>query len=77
MVESGAFLEVADRELDLGVSTMIGLNLRERLGLVGDEGVVAPVGKELGLGADQPCAADDQSASAECALGDLGDPSGG
>ena len=31
VVESRAFLEVADRELDLGVAAVIGLDLRERL----------------------------------------------
>ena len=46
MVEAGALLEVADRELDLGVAAMIGLHEGERLVAVGDEGVVAPVGKE-------------------------------
>ena len=65
MVEPGAFLEVTDRELDLGVAAMVGLDERERLCAVGDEGVVAPVGEELGLGADQAGAADDEPAPAE------------
>ncbi len=55
---------------------MIVLDLRERLGAIGDEGVVAPVGKQLGLGADKTRAADDEPAHAQGALGDLGDPLG-
>ena len=74
MVEPGAFLEVADRELDLGVAAVIPLDLRQRLCAVGDEGVVAPVGEQLGLGADKSRAADDQPAPRQAALGDLGDP---
>jgi hypothetical protein len=65
VVESGALLEVADRELDLRVAAVIGLDLRERLRAVGDEGVLAPVRKQLCLGADEPRAADDESAPPE------------
>jgi hypothetical protein len=76
VVEAGALLEVADRELDLGVAALVGLDLGERLGAVGEEGVVAPVGKQLGLGAEEAGAANDEPASAQGALGDLGDPPG-
>ena len=37
VVESGALLEVADRELDLHVAAVIGLDLGERLCAVGDD----------------------------------------
>ena len=63
--------EVADRELDDGVLAMLSLDQLERLGAVGDEREVAPVGPELGLGADQAAAADDQSPPAGDRLGDL------
>ena len=75
--ESGAFLEVADRELDLRVAAVFGLDQGERLGAVGDEGVVAPVGEELCLRADQPGAADDQPTSASGASAISAIPSGG
>ena len=76
VVEAGALFQVADRKLDLGVAAMIGLDKRERLGAVGDEGVVTPVGKQLGLGANEACAANDEPAPAQRALGDLRDPYG-
>ena len=41
--------EVADRELDDGVLAVLGLDERERLGAVGDEREVPPVGQQLGL----------------------------
>lgn len=42
-------LEVADRQLDHGVAGVLCLDERQGLGAVGEEGEVAPVGKELGL----------------------------
>lgn len=65
VVESGALLEVADRELDLRVAAVVALYLRERLCAVGDEGVVAPVGEELRLSADESGAPDDESTRAQ------------
>ncbi len=61
---------------DLGVTAVIGLDLCERLAAVGDEGVVAQIGEELCLSADQSGAANDEPPPAECALGDPGDPVG-
>jgi hypothetical protein len=40
---------------------------------VGDKGVVAPAGEQLGLGADQAGAAHDQPVALVAGLGDLGD----
>ena len=52
--------EISDRELDDGVLSVLCLDHRKGVGAVGDEREVAPVGPELGLGADQAGAADDQ-----------------
>ena len=41
--------EVADRELDLGVLAMLAIDRVDLLAAVGEEGEVAPVGKQLGL----------------------------
>ena len=49
MVEPDAVLEVTDRVLDLGVTAMVGLELHQLPGAVGDEGVVAIVHEEREL----------------------------
>jgi hypothetical protein len=46
-------LEVGDELLDDGVLAVLGLNERDVVGAVGDEGEVAPVGPQPGLGAGQ------------------------
>ena len=51
---------------------MILVQLDRRADPVGDEGVVAPVGEQLGLGADQAGAAHDQPVTPIAGLGDLG-----
>ena len=52
--------EVADHELDGGVVAVIDISDQGRDGAVGREAVVAPVGEQLGLRADQAGAAHDQ-----------------
>ena len=52
--------EVADPEFDDGVLAMLGLDQEQRLGAVGREREVLPVGEQVGLLADQTCAARDQ-----------------
>ena len=51
MVEPHAVLEVADGVLDLGVAAMVGLQVQRVAVTVGDEGVVAVIGKQRQLGA--------------------------
>ena len=63
--------EVADHQLDRGVVAVIGVGDERRDGAVGREAVVAPVGEQLGLGADQAGAADDQPEALQLGLGDL------
>ena len=63
--------EVTDGELDDGVLAVLALDDLERLGAVGDEREVAPVGKQLGLGAEEAGAADDEAPIAGHRLGDL------
>ena len=63
--------EVADRQLDAGVVAVIGVGDERRDRAVGREAVVAPVGEQLGLRADQAGAADDQPEALELGLGDL------
>jgi len=53
MPQAHAGFEVADREFHHGVAAMIGVQPDRGADPVGDERVVAPVGKQLGLGADQ------------------------
>ena len=50
MVEPDAVLEVANGVLDLGVAAMVGLEIQGVAPTVGDEGVVAVVGKQRQLG---------------------------
>ena len=63
--------EVADAQLDRGVAAVILVKLDRGADPVGDQGVVAPGGKQLGLGADQAGAAHDQPATLVAGLGDL------
>ena len=56
--------EIGDDLLDDGVVTMLGLDDRDVLGAVGEKAEVPPVGPQLGLGADQPGASDDQPPAA-------------
>lgn len=63
--------EVADRQLDLGVLAVLGIDRVHVLLPVGEEGKVAPVGKELGLRAVD--AADDEPAAAVGGLGEFAD----
>ena len=68
-------LEIADDELDLGVLAVLSVDVVHRLGAVGDECVVAPVGEQLGLiflGV-QVHAADDQALIAERRFGQFAD----
>ena len=70
-MSEGLVFEVADHELDGGVVAMIDIGDEQRHGAVGREAVVAPVGPQLGLLADQAGAAHDQPEVAEPGLGDL------
>ena len=73
MAQPGALLEVMDGQLDHGVAAVVGVQLHGGAGPVGDEGVVAPVGPQGCLGADQPDAARDQPAAGGAGQGGLGD----
>ena len=64
-MREGLVFEIADRQLDRGVVAVIGVGDQRRVGAVGRERVVAPVGEQLGLGSDQAGAADDQPEFAE------------
>ena len=59
-MREGLVFEVADHQLDRRVVAMIDVGDERRDGAVGREAVVAPVGAQLGLGADQAGAAHDQ-----------------
>ena len=63
--------EVGDDLFDDGVVAVLGLDEREILGAVGEEAEVPPVGPQLGLGAEQAGAPDDQPPAAVGGLGDL------
>ena len=63
--------EVGDDLFDDGVVAVLGLDDGDVVGAVGDEREVPPVGEQLGLGAEQAGAADDQPAAAVDGLGDL------
>ena len=76
MGQAGACLQVADRKLADGMAAMVGVQLEHRPDAVGDERVVAPGGKQLGLAAQVTNPADDQPVAPIGSLGDLGDPSG-
>ena len=49
VVQPDAVFEVTDRVLDLGVTAMVGLQLQQLPGAIGDEGVVTIVRKEREL----------------------------
>ena len=70
-VREGLVFEVADGLLDDGVVAVFGLDDRERVGAVGHEREVPPVGPQLGLRADQAGAPDDHPPAAEHRFGDL------
>ena len=70
-VREGLVFEVADRELDRGVIAMIDIGGERWDCAVGRKRVVAPVGEQLGLRADQAGAADDQPEAFQDGLGDL------
>ena len=70
-MREGLVFEVADHQLDRGVVAVIDIGGEHRDGAVGRERVVAPVGEQLGLRADQAGAADDQPPAPERGLGDL------
>jgi hypothetical protein len=70
-VAEGLVFEIADRELDDGVLAMLGFDELQRVGAVGREREVLPVGEQLRLVADQAHAADDQPPVTELGLGDL------
>ena len=60
--EPGALFEVSDGELDCGVGSVVGVGgTGVEVFSVGDEAVVAPVGPQLALGAEQAGAAHDES----------------
>ena len=60
--EPRAFFEVSDGELDCGVAAVVGVGgTGVEVFSVGDEAVVAPVGPQLALGAEQAAAAYDQA----------------
>jgi hypothetical protein len=63
--------EVGDDLFDDGVIAVLGLDERELVGAVGDEREVSPVGPQLGLHADESCAADDQPPSGVGGFRDL------
>ena len=66
-------LEVADAQLDHGVAAMILVQPHDGADPVGHKRVGAPVGEQLGLGADQAGAAHDQPVTPVAGLGDLRD----
>ncbi len=63
--------EVGDDLLDDGVLAVLGLDDRDVFGAVGDQTEVPPVGPQLGLGAHEAGAADDQPAAVVGGFGDL------
>ena len=64
-------LQVAACQLDDGVLAMLGLDGLQWVGSIGDEREVAPVRPELGLGADQPGATNDQPPSVRVVCANL------
>src|SRR5205085_3963191 len=70
-VLKGLVFEIADRELDDGVLTVLGLDDGDLLGAVGEKREVAPVGPQLGLRSDKAGAPDDHPLASEPGLGDL------
>jgi hypothetical protein len=80
VAEPCPLLEVADGKLDHGVAAVVGVQGDGGAGPVGDEGVVAPVGPQRRLGADQAGPAHDQPTTrlaSKGRLGHLGGPPSG
>ncbi len=77
MLHARTLLEIVDGEFDDGVVTMEGVEVDGSTLEVGQEGEVAPVGPQRGLGADQAGAAHDEAPALVGALGHLGPPSFG
>jgi hypothetical protein len=73
MPQADPFFEVADAQLDDWVAAVILVQPHRGADRVGDKGVVAPVGEQLGLGADQAGAAHDEPVALVAGLGDLCD----
>ena len=72
MRHAGPFLQVADGELDHRVVTVVSVQEDDTSLPIGDEGVVAPGDEQLGLVADDLCAAHDEAVTvAVVALGHL------
>lgn len=61
MREPGPSLQVPDCELDHGVAAVVGVEVDRTPDAIGKERVVAPGGKQLGLGGAEPGAADHQT----------------
>jgi hypothetical protein len=70
----GVRLQVADGQLANGVAAVVGVQLNSRADAVGDKGVIAPGGKQLGLVALVTDATHDQPVALVGSLGDLGQP---
>ena len=70
--QARARLEVADGQLADGVAAMVGVQPGHGAGPVGDEGVVAPGGEQLGLLTLVADATHDQPVALVAGLGDLG-----
>jgi hypothetical protein len=68
-----AVLEVTDGQLHHRIAAVIGIQLDGGSFSVGDQGVVAPVWPQGGLGADQAGASHHQPVAAKGGLGELGD----
>ena len=73
MPQPDPVFEVADAQLHRGVAAVILVQPHRGARPVGDNGVVAPVGEQLGLGADQAGTAHDQPVALVAGLGDLRD----
>jgi hypothetical protein len=73
VAQPGAILEVADVKLADGMAAMVDVQADRAALAVGDKGVVAPVGPQAGLRAEQAGTAHDQPVASKGGLGDLGD----
>ena len=70
-MRKGLVFELADRELNNGVLTMLCLDELELIGAVGQECVMTPVGPQLGLLTHESGASDDHPCGTERCLRDL------
>jgi hypothetical protein len=66
--------EITDAQLDDCVAAVVGVQPDRGADPVGHKRVVAPVGEQLGLGADQAGATHDQPVTLVAGLGDLARP---